>query len=107
MVSKYTFWTLGSYVFDRLIAWAKAEHPDKKINWILKRHFSIGKRKWDFSGIETGKGGKKRVIQLFSIGMIHIRRHVKVRADANPFDKEYEQYFAVRRDKKVKAKKTC
>jgi RNA-directed DNA polymerase len=40
--------------------------------------------------------GKRRV-ELIRATQIHIKRHAKVRSEANPFDPEYAEYFARRR----------
>lgn len=96
VVSKSTFWAINTYIHARLLAWAKKEHSDKKINWIIKRHFFARKPKGDFSAVETSKNGIKRVLQIYSLAMIPILRHVKIKAEANPFDKKYVPYFAAR-----------
>jgi len=36
IVAKETFWKLSKYIFDRVLKWLKAEHSNKKINWIFR-----------------------------------------------------------------------
>jgi len=37
--------------------------------------------------------GKRQWVKLIDISAIPIRRHIKVRAEANPFDPLWELYF--------------
>ena len=97
VVSKLTFWKLSKYIFDKLMKWAKSEHSNKKIHWIFKKHFTRGDQEGRFAIRETDKKGKIRVFQLFAIGLVPIRRHVKIRANANNFDPSFDPYFENRR----------
>jgi len=88
--------------------WAKSEHSNKKIRWIFNKYFTKGDQEGRFAilrlkfeaGCETDKKGKIRVFQLFAIGLVPIRKHVKIRANANKFDPSFDQYFENRRKKK-------
>jgi hypothetical protein len=46
--------------------------------------------------VEQTPDGKRR-IELLRASQIHIKRHVKVRNDANPFDPQDDEYFAGRK----------
>ena len=41
--------------------------------------------------------GEKRVLSLYRAGLALVERHIKVRADANPYDPAYTEYFEKRR----------
>lgn len=33
------------------------------------------------------------IIELFDTGYVKIKRHIKIKAEATPFDSEYKDYF--------------
>ena len=41
--------------------------------------------------------GRKRVLSLYRARLTLVQRHIKVRAEANPYDPEYSEYFEKRR----------
>jgi len=98
IVSKRTFWKLSKYIFDRILKWAKHQHANKKIHWIWDKYFKTGR----FSVEVVGKDKKTRIFQLFQIGLIPIRRHTKIKSEANPFDASFDEYFVKRRKEKAK-----
>ena len=54
-------------------------------------------------GVEVGpKADKpeKRYLMLESAVSVKIRRHVKVKADLNPFDEEWREYLKLRKTRK-------
>jgi len=102
VVSKRTFWKLSKYIFDKLLKWAKQQHPNKKINWISRKYFTHGSQQGRFSTIVEGKDGKTRVFQIFAIGLVPIRRFTKIKSEANPYDQAYDDYFVKRRKEKSK-----
>jgi len=46
-------------------------------------------RLWD-------KDGKSRQVQLFDVPSVPIKRHIKIKGDANPYDPAWEIYFEKR-----------
>jgi RNA-directed DNA polymerase len=77
--------------------WAKRRHPRRPRRWIKEKYFKIVKnRNWIFSG-ETTDG---REFQLLQASDVAIKRHIKIRGDANPYDPEDERYF----DQRLKLK---
>ena len=71
----------------------------KSKRWLVNKYWSTPGRKWVFSTIaKLRRGiGRYQVVVLSSLG---IRRHIKVRADANPYLPEHAAYFACRRREK-------
>jgi RNA-directed DNA polymerase len=45
----------------------------------------------------TDRKGQKRALGLYQVAKTVIERHIKVRADANPYDPQYTEYFEKRR----------
>ncbi len=91
-----TFAKLDSYVWRRVYIWTRRRHPHKTGKWIKTRYFTAANGyRWTFKDEASGKA------------LIHVaqklphQRHIKVKAQANPFAKEWEEYFH-RRAKKLK-----
>jgi RNA-directed DNA polymerase len=94
VVSKRTFFDVDSAIFLALWRWAKRRHPNKGGKWIRKKYFSKqGGDNWIFTGRIKGKDGKTQVIKLISAAKTPIRRHIKVKVQANPYDPSWEPYF--------------
>jgi RNA-directed DNA polymerase len=106
LVSSRVFRKLDSKLFRSLWRWACARHPSKRSNWLKSKYFrQIGKRDWLFSA-KVPSADRQRALfpelvgvylTLFEASSVTIRRHVKVRADANPFDPSYDDYFRRRK----------
>jgi RNA-directed DNA polymerase len=45
--------------------------------------------------------GKQRVVRLVAAAQVRIQRHLKIRAEANPYDPAWEPYFERRLDVKM------
>ena len=75
----------------------RRRHPKKSKKWLVKKYWSTPGHQWVFSTTAKTKSGKRRymVQRLSSIG---IRRHIKVKAEANPYMPEYGGYFWRRRN---------
>ena len=103
VVSKRTFVSVEREIFFALWRWARRRHPQKMANWIRKRYFPPhGRRRWHFSGsIKQDRKGNMQPIRLVPLARIPIRRHIKVKAAANPFDPAWETYFEQRLDRKM------
>ena len=99
VVAKKTFSRADKMIWYCLWQWAKRRHPNKGRRWIGKKYFrSIGSRKWVFAA-QTGErlaNGKPQWIRLLNTCDTKIRRHIKIRAEANPFDPKWEEYFEKR-----------
>ena len=95
-VAKDTFQKVDHFIWRQLWKWACRRHPNKSRKWIKQRYFiRDGARDWTFSTTAT-RGGKETRIYLVYAGKTLIRRHRKIRCDANPFDPDWEEYFEER-----------
>jgi RNA-directed DNA polymerase len=100
VVSKATFSSIDSHIWQRLWKWAKRRHPMKGARWVRQRYFRRnGYRFWDFA-TEGSTEGDTCGLQLFRATTVAIQRHVKIRGLANPFDPAWTFYFARRRTAK-------
>ena len=89
IVAKETFTAIDNYIFQRIWQWAKRRHNNKTMTWIKNKYFnSVKNRNWVFSDLVDGN-----LIVLFRMESLAIKRHIKIRADANPFNSDHQIYF--------------
>ena len=102
MVAKETFARIDHAVWFMLWQWARRRHPHKGAFWVMKKYFKTqGNRKWVFAADNEEKG---KVIRLLSEADTPIRRHIKIKADANPHDPKWHKYFQTRWAREYSAK---
>lgn len=93
IVAKETFNYVDYRVWKLLWQWCRRRHNNRHKRWIKDKYFkSVGSRNWTFSGI-TAEGFMKRLIYTNDIA---IKRHIKMKAEANPYDLAFEEYFEKR-----------
>ncbi len=99
VVSAQTFHTLDYVLWKALWRWAVRRHPKKSRRWVAKRYFhTFGSRRWVFACTKGNQPHEEREwMKLAAASDTKIRRHVKVKADANPYDSEWARYFVNRR----------
>ena len=102
VVSKQTFGKADHAIFLALWQWAKRRHPDKPRRWIKAKYFyHIRGRRWVFCAETVGKNGIATKLELFQAASTPIKRHTKIKGEANPYDSEWEIYFEDRRGLKM------
>lgn len=96
--AKKTFGQIDTYIFRTLWRWIKRRHPTKAAYWRRKKYFrSEGNRNWVFSvKIQTGKTAEAN-LDLLKASATSIRRHIKIRAEATPYDPRFTAYFELRK----------
>jgi RNA-directed DNA polymerase len=94
VISQKTFEKIDHLIFWMLWRWAEKRHPNKGRRWIQNKYFCRrGMRKWIFyTDYRLVKGDIKRM-ELFYASYFPIKRHIKIRGAANPFDSKYLDYF--------------
>lgn len=105
-VSKKTFARVDWEASQALYRWACRRHPNKRPKWVRDNYFRrLRSGRQVISALHEGRDGKCRQVDLFQLSSIPIRRHVKIRALANPYAPDWEQYFrqrhAIRRQRKL------
>jgi len=95
IVAKKTFSAIDVWLWRRLWRWAKRRHTTKSRSWIGKKYFpTVGSRRvFQAPTGESRKNGKPEQVQLLHVSSVPIRRHRKIRGDANPYDPAYASYF--------------
>jgi RNA-directed DNA polymerase len=101
--AKKVFSYVDNAIFWALWRWCKRRHPKKGYRWVKNRYFrSDHSRNWVFSAAIKGKDNK--YLNLIQADKTPILRHVKIRAEANPYDPIYQEYLDKRSKKKESPK---
>jgi RNA-directed DNA polymerase len=102
VVSKETFADIDRVIFQRLWRWAKRRHRTKPYKWIKDKYFTTCKGdRWVFYGAIENKDGSNRTVHLLKAASVPIKRHIKIKGEANPYDPFWEEYFERRLDVKM------
>jgi RNA-directed DNA polymerase len=100
IVATRTFRKVDLVLWHRLWRWAQRRHQMKNADWVLNRYWHpVGGRRWRFAA-DTGKytaAGHRDWLTLVCANKTLIRRHLKIRGEANPYDPAWRAYFADRR----------
>ena len=97
VVSKRIFGHVDRNIFSCLWQWARRRHPNKPSRWVKTKYFERRVDcNWAFFGETCDDEGRPRKIWLFHAESTPIKRHVKVKGEANPYDPTYETYFEER-----------
>ena len=88
-----TFSRCDHQIWAALWRWACRRHPEKGARWIKQRYFRSHKgRDWRFADMDK---------LLPTLCEFRKRPHTKVRADANPYDPAFDEYFSRRLARKM------
>lgn len=99
--AKKTFAYVDSAIFNVLWQWCVRRHPDKSKRWIADKYFTrvpgaISSSRWVFHGEVEKADGETRPVYLRKASRVGIRRHIKIRANVNPYDPEWNDYLELR-----------
>ncbi len=95
IVAKRAFKKVEWVLWHSLWRWARRRHSGKGSRWIIQRYWRLIGGKKVFA-VDTGKrmpNGKPIWLRLVNPVEISIRRHLKIRGQANPFDPRWRAYF--------------
>ncbi len=102
--SKATFVHVDHAIHKALWRWASRRHPTKPRRWIKQKYFCrINNRDWRFFGERQDEQGQLLTNYLAIAALTPIRRHTKVKGEANPYDPDWELYFEERLGIKIEA----
>src|SRR6266446_2281502 len=94
VVSGKIFKTVDDAIYQKLRRWVNRRHPQKSNEWKTKKYFKTFNRdNWVFYGEANGEER-----HLMNTTQTPIRRHVKVKGEANPYDPIWEGYYEQRLD---------
>ena len=96
-VSKVIFSKVDHEIMKAILVWAKRRHPKKNMTWIRNKYFcTVRGDRWTFTAGIKPYRGRYILRTLFKATSVAIKRHIKIRADANPYNPKYKEYFAKR-----------
>lgn len=88
-VAKDIYSYVDRHIFKSIWGWATRRHPKKSKSWVYNKYFKkIGLKGWQFYAEDKGE-----YQVLAQASDTRIRRYVKIRAEATPYDPEYQEYF--------------
>jgi RNA-directed DNA polymerase len=93
--SSRVFSRVDYYLLQGIWRWIKRQHKGKRLRKHLSKYFAKGL--WTHSAWTTDAKGSAKLIQLVRLTALGLRRHIKVRGAANPYDPQYSDYFRMRR----------
>ena len=97
VVSSKVFAKIDSEIFQALQRWGYKRHARKGKRWIVKKYFTtLGEDNWVFHCKVKDKECKSKLLYLKNATNTKIRRHVKIRNEATPFNPLYKDYFKQR-----------
>jgi len=97
VVSKATFAKMDHAIFQALWRWARRRHPNKPPGWRYQKYFTrVADNRWVFFGTTVTSQGKTQEHRLIRLAHTPIKRHIKVKAEANPYNPAWESYFETR-----------
>jgi RNA-directed DNA polymerase len=100
--SKRTFVKINTVVFQAIWRWARRRHPNKPLRWIKDKYFTtVRGDRWVFYGTVEGKEEVTQTVYLLKASNVPIKRHTKIKGEANPYDSAWEEYFERRLDVKM------
>lgn len=86
-----TFKYVDYRIWKMLWQWCRRVHSNRRKRWIKAKYFkTVGQRNWVFSAPDS-KGGD--FYRLLSASSFKVEKHVKIKARANCYLPEDEQYF--------------
>jgi RNA-directed DNA polymerase len=97
VVASKAFSRVDTYVYHQLWRMLRRRHNNKSKEWLIDHYWKAAGKKWIFS-VQKKVKGKLRIYQAFRVFTIKIRRHIKIKAAANPYLPEYAFYFHTRRN---------
>ncbi|MBO0612444.1 group II intron reverse transcriptase/maturase [Thiothrix fructosivorans] len=96
-VAKETFSDVDHAIWKKLWKWARRRHPNKPKMWVKAKYWPHHNGcNWTFRVKVLDRKGNGVWLDLFKASSVPIVRHVKIKADANPYDPAQEEYFEER-----------
>ena len=97
VVASVAFSRVDNYVYHELWRMLHRRHQNKSAHWLTKHYWSAG-HKHECVWLKKQKT-RNRLFRVLRVCSIKIVRHIKIKADANPYLAEYASYFGRRRHK--------
>lgn len=102
IVAKKAFSEVDAAIWEMTWSWAKRRHPLKGKRWIAEKYFMQHNNRKGRTWVFSAKRANGSIAKITFAADIPIRRHVKIKSEANPYDKDCELYFENRIDRRMK-----
>ena len=100
VVSSEAFSCIDTYVFEQLWRMLRRRHSNKSKTWMFKKYWTASGRNHIFAVKVKSTKGAVKLYQVVRTSAIGIKRHIKIKAAANPYLPEFARYFWERRHNK-------
>ena len=97
VVAGETFVVVDKYVKEQLRRMVYRRHQRKSRKWLDRHYWQAPGHERKFTVTAKTAKGELRSYEVVRLQLLGIRRHVKIKADANPYMQEQGRYFARRR----------
>ena len=105
-IASRVFSYIDTQIYQTLKRWTLRRHSNKGSSWIVRKYFtSVGLNNWRFHAMIKDKKGNKTPFYLNRACENSIKRHIKIRSNAHPYNPEFSSYFK-HRDNTNKIRKT-
>lgn len=95
VVARKTFTYADNMIWKKIWQWCVRRHPRKGKRWVKRKYFTSRKMQhWIFEATDA----QGNVFTLYKASTTSIKRHIKIRKNANPYDLSWETYFEQRQD---------
>ena len=98
-IATRAFSRVDTELWRKLWRWCRRRHPQKGARWVKERYFHhMDGRQWTFAAPYSpqSQAGRRSWKRLVRTSKTPIRRHIKIRGNANPFDPHWRTYFTQR-----------
>jgi len=96
VVAEKAYESVDHKIWSMLWQWAKRRHPNKRVQWIKDRYFKTSSTEnWAFAAEteQLNSNGERKLLYLVKASRTPIKRHIKIKGEAHPYDPKWENYF--------------
>ena len=102
-VAKERMCYVDNGIYLLVVKWLKRHHRRHTWGWISKRYRRHFRGRVNFCAQYRHKKKGTITVCLFRTSELPIRYHTKIRSEANPYDPQYQEYFAERDAKRKRS----
>lgn len=96
VVAREAFYQVQRYINGLLWRWMRRRHPKKSRAWRRRKYYPAAGKGCLATWVQT-RDGKSRLFKLHNLLQTVMDRHIKVKAEANPYHPDWVDYFKKRK----------
>ena len=101
VAAKRSFSYVDHHIALAIWDWAKRRHPKKRVHWIRRKYYTSHRfDQWVFYGVVPDRELGVKSVRLVKAAHTPIRRHIKIKGAATPYDPAFNDYFLQREIRK-------